>query len=260
MEVDIRLSTTEIEDALVNRFQNVAIADDEGRKDTKAVRFKPQQICGAQAQVTTSMPEELMSLASEDKAVLHALAKPGMLSNDVASLDCKERLNRLDDWLGKVETPKRGRRGRPSLPPELPSRRIFDEILVKQERPRSVSPEKRGIKGAAPLQRMSSSAEREQFLEDLVHNSKKGMANIYQVELQDVEGLEEKAKQLKLHVRKFADKSTGRGWLVVGTDMTDVDRAFHCVANGSKGGSSLISTLGTLATGAVVCWMYLAFS
>ena len=251
------------ENALVAQLSSIDIGD-ENAQDIKTVRFKTEQISGVLARAIASLPEELMSLASEDKAALQALAKPGMLSNDVDPAEGKEKMERLGDWLETIETSRRARKGRPSAPPELPSLAVFDAILdTKRPRARSMSPIKRDIKYASSPQKSSSIAEREQFLHELAVKSKTDVTNVYRIDLQDVQGVEERAKSLKLHARvlapRYKDGSTGIGWLVIGKDKSEVEETFKGVERDAKESSTLASTV-MVATGAVACWLCLAFS
>ncbi|KAL5527471.1 hypothetical protein ACEPAG_6262 [Sanghuangporus baumii] len=213
--------------------------------------------------------ETLVSLNSDAKAVLETLGKPGMMSKDVVVDESAARA-KIENWLDAVpasDTPKRSRQKYSTGPPIKPIYE-FDAMLDLPLKDNE-SAKKRTRTIARPAKRLgrtSSAADREEFFEQLAQKSKKPVASVFTIEMTDIPELEEKAKHLRFHARviapRYADGSTGEGWLVVGKDEESVKEVFAQVEKDVKSGfqRGYMGRLGDFAAGAVMTWTILAYS
>lgn len=215
--------------------------------------------------------DTLASLTSNEKAVLETLGTPGIMAKDDVVNESAARAG-VERWLDSIPrsaSPKRSSQKHLTGPPIVPSRDLDAVFDIPPPRKNNEISKKRSIaKTAKPLVRASNAAERGHFFEELAQKSKKPVAGVFTVDMKDIQALEETAKHLNLHAHviapKYADGSTGMGWLVVGRDEESVREVFSEVerevksTRASSGGC--MSTLGSLLTGAVVAWTLLAFS
>ncbi|THH11740.1 hypothetical protein EW145_g481 [Phellinidium pouzarii] len=231
--------------------------EDEEEREQRTAR-------GRSSVLPTKKSETLVSLASSEKATLDASGHPRMMTDGVAELDGKGTRASIEKWLESVppsestgDTHKS--LSRPSVEPSLP----LDLFGVLS---RDSHSGKRSLANTAkPLGRTSSAIERDVFFKTLAERSKKPVASVFTVEMNDIYELEQNAKRLKFHARvivpKFADGTTGDGWLVIGKNSSSVDEVFRQVEKDVKGGKGFVSTaVASGAAGSIMAWMYLAFS
>ncbi|KAL5530344.1 hypothetical protein ACEPAF_6602 [Sanghuangporus sanghuang] len=211
--------------------------------------------------------ETLVSLNSDAKAVLETLGKPGMMSKDVVVDESAARA-KIENWLDAVpasDTPKRSRQKYSTGPPIKPLYE-FDAMLDLPLKDNESAKKRTAARLPKRLGRTSSAADREEFFEQLAQKSKKPVASVFTIEMTDIPELEEKARQLRFHARviapKYADGSTGEGWLVVGKDEESVKEVFAQVEKDVKSGfqCGYMGRLGDFAAGAVITWTILAYS
>ncbi|KAH8118421.1 hypothetical protein DFH11DRAFT_1698129 [Phellopilus nigrolimitatus] len=194
--------------------------------------------------------ETLVSLASGDKAALEVLGQPGMMTNTVVEVDEKATRANIERWLENVPrsvSPSRRSHKRLSRPPVTPSsaQSVFD-LLLEAPSNKETSRKRSSARTAKPLGRTSSVAERDDFFASLSEKSKKPIASVFTVDMSDIRELEENAKRLKFHARviapKYADGTTGDGWLVIGKDSSSVEELFREVEKDVKGSKRSVST------------------
>lgn len=214
--------------------------------------------------------ETLVSLNSDARAVLETLGKPGMMSKDAVINESAARA-KIENWLDNVpasDTPKRSRKKLSTGPPIKPVYE-FDAMLdlpLKKERESESTKKRTSAKPTRSLGRSTSAADRAEFFEYLAQKSKKPVASVFTIEMADIPELEQKARQLRFHARviapKFADGSTGDGWLVIGKDEESVKEVFAEVERDVKSGNKrgYLGRLGDIAAGAVITWTILAYS
>lgn len=249
-----RAETMDKSDDLARVLKNLHIqsGNEETRTPTKATPKK-------QTPAAPARTETLLSLSSDDKAELDGLSKAGMMKDES-----------VDDDIGTIKADiQRWLETGPLSPSRLSNR--FKQSSVSPRDSADSNPSLTTSRygsvasTAKPLGRTSSLEEREVFLNILAEKSKKPVASVFTISMCDIHELEENAKKHRFHARviapKYADGTTGDGWLVIGREANSVDHLFDEVARDVKGGMrSTVGTLGSGAVGAAAAWLYLAFS
>ncbi len=216
--------------------------------------------------------ETVASLCSEDQAALEELSKPGIMADVYEEEDLRARRAGIQRWLEAVPDSNRRRSGigtKDSIPRAAVTQGIATlQVDVPPGGSRNLATSESLASTAKPLGRTSSMEERNEFLNTLAEKSKKPVASVFTIAMADIHELESNAKRLKFHARiiapRFADGTTGDGWLVIGREGNSVDEIFEQVAEdvrrSHRGPSTVVNRVSSGAVGAVVAWLYLAFS
>lgn len=241
------------EDGLETKMQALQITTafhDEDEKKLRAARRR--------SSLRPPVAETVLSLSSDDKAVLDILATPGMMSDDPDQKD-----GELKKWLETVPVAKAGASQRRK------SSRIPD--VVKLEMPTKALEELVQLTLArkpSSLNRTYSVQRREEFMESLEEKLDRPKTIIVPISPEDIEAVKEEALKHKLHariIRLISSKSAKEerdGWLVIGADRTTVEEVFERVkADEQKKRKGILpKTLASGALGAVATWIVMAYA
>ena len=205
--------------------------------------------------------QSIFSLTSEDKAGFDSLVRPGIMNDSIEEDEEKiaaEKLQRFFDSQKNIR-PKTTtgtvshRTPRSSRAHEIKTEQQFSELEFWKSDNTKVKKEV-----------LDEEAELLQFVEE---RSKKPAANVYTIPASVVGELEAKAKKLNIAVQRIQRASnnnvTKEGTevcVVIGKKGEHVDEVIGEAKNENENGSMLGMALKSGAVGAVVTWLYLAFT
>ena len=189
---------------LTETFKNLKLEAQDDKKERSSRR---------RSSAIPQKTETLLSLATGVQDELDALAKPGIMSDNVPEEDEGVAKANVQKWLHDLErtTANDGRKHTCGIPNTFSPPRTTEFSHKKENALRT--PRGSLADTAQPLGRMTTDDEREAFFQTLAEKSKKPVACVFTIDMEDIPELAINAKRLKFHARviapKYSDGTTG---------------------------------------------------
>lgn len=166
---------------------------------------------------SSTLPQKaatLVSLATGEKDELDALVRPGIMTDVVAEEDENSAKANIQKWLQDLPSSNSPSARKRSTPRPSATFSSPDALDLLRDRTNTVrTPRKSVVDTAKPVGRTSTTDEREAFFTTLSEKSKKPVASVFTIDMQDIQELAMNAKRLKLYARviapKYSDGTTG---------------------------------------------------